>query len=146
MMKPYDTQIKKLTARVLSSKTDVLYVYDIDGTLTAHCADKRFASLERKPVEPFILMSSRASAFKGMTRMWCDMNGLRPLAIFHRSVDVWSIEACNLDRFKPTLLFKLQCALGGVQLCVYDDEQVDGTLIDFYHLERIMFHQVPRIA
>lgn len=126
-MGDYEIQIQRLMFVSNGRSLNKLNVYDIDGTLIPFSRKgKRVQQgLMRRPQEPFILLSARASEYKSFTRAWCDFNNLKPLAIFHRDIGHWSFEQDNINYYKPYVLTQIRKALPGIELMVFDDEPID---------------------
>lgn len=142
-MNDYGIQIQRLMFVVNGQSLGKLNVYDIDGTLIPF--SKKGKSIEQEPVrspeQPFILLSARALQQKSFTRLWCDYNHLKPLAIFHRDIDKWSFEQGNISFYKPYIIRKIRSVMPNIELCMFDDDSIDPCVsaeITFNKLSRVI--------
>ncbi len=138
----YHHQVKKLASYIYGAGIEKLNVYDVDGTIASYSGNgvPGVPAMLRVPVAPYIILSARAVENKGLTRTWCDTYNQRPIAIFHRLVDMWSFEKDNVGSYKPAMLRLIRAALPEVELTMFDDE-----LMDMDNLDEINFVMVERV-
>ncbi len=144
----YDFQLKILSGALRRIGAEELNIYDIDGTIARYMRGSKrmhflddMPALVRAPVGPYALLSARAAENMEKTRLWCDTHMLRPLVIFHRFTDIWSIEKGNISCYKAAILGKIREVLPGIKLTVYDDDVIPLTK----HIDDIRLVTVARI-